>query len=362
MNKCAFIAHPVSVKHFVSLGILDTTIRRLSKQQMKEVIQSLFPIKLFDVKNIKSLTGKIVESDAILCPLLPEQMVMLDEQIVLKKIISAGRLAQRLGVKIVGLGGFISIIGDGGLKVARELDIPVTSGNTYTAALAIEGIFKASELLEVNLKNASLAIIGATGDIGSICTKILANYISHFILAARNERRLEEFGNFIQENYSVKVEIKKYIKNVIKNADIILTATSSLTTLINPQDLKPGAIVCDISYPANIARELANGREDVLVFEGGLATWSEINGLDAPGLEHFCYKDTVFGCVAETFLLTLEEKFENYSLGRGNITEEKINEISDIAKRHGFRLADFRCGEKIYTKNDIEKIKYRIGN
>jgi len=66
---------------------------------------------------------------------------------------------------------------------------------------------------------------------------------------------------------------------------------------------------------------------------------------------------SIYGCLAEGIALTFEGRFENYSIGRGNITEEKVGEISRIAKKHGLQLAEFFCGYKFYSDEDIETIK-----
>jgi len=53
----------------------------------------------------------------------------------------------------------------------------------------------------------------------------------------------------------------------------------------------------------------------------------------------------------------LEKRYENFSFGRENITPEKIEEIKSLAKKHGFELADFYCGDKLIDKERIEEIK-----
>ena len=64
-------------------------------------------------------------------------MVEMPEAYVLK-IIKAGKVAEKLGAKIVGLGAFTSIVGDAGVTVANNLNIAVTTGNSYTVATALE--------------------------------------------------------------------------------------------------------------------------------------------------------------------------------------------------------------------------------
>lgn len=329
-----------------------------SRRALKGLIRYLPPYKFIQLSGIKSKTGEEIDGFGIVCPLLPEQMVGSNEQFAIKKVSECVKLAARLGADIVGLGGFTSIIGEGGEVVARDAGIAVTSGNTYTASLAIEGVLKAAALTGINLKEAVVLIVGATGDIGSICTKVLARRIPRLILAARNDQRLSEFADKIRQETGASVEIAKYIETVVPRADIILSVTSALSTIIEPEKLKSGAIVCDVSYPANISMELAAKRQDVLVFEGGLAKSDCLSGIGRrEKLDHFnpsC--GAIHGCFSETIILGLEGKFTNFSLGRGNITEEKVSEISALAAKHGFSLSNFCAGSRVLGAEDITRI------
>ncbi len=45
------------------------------------------------------------------------------------------------------------------------------------------------------------------------------------------------------------------------------------------------------------------------------------------------------GCLLEGVALALERRFESFSQGRGRVTPERIEEIWEIASRHGIVLA-----------------------
>jgi predicted amino acid dehydrogenase len=45
-----------------------------------------------------------------------------------------------------------------------------------------------------------------------------------------------------------------------------------------------------------------------------------------------------YACMAETMVLAIEGRYENYSLGR-QIEPEKVQEIAQLARKHGFRLS-----------------------
>jgi predicted amino acid dehydrogenase len=67
--------------------------------------------------------------------------------------------------------------------------------------------------------------------------------------------------------------------------------------------------------------------------------------------------DTLYGCFAEAIILDLEKRYENFSFGRGNITTEKMEEIRQLGKKHGFEVADFYWGHKLINQSIIGRIK-----
>ena len=60
--------------------------------------------------------------------------------------------------------------------------------------------------------------------------------------------------------------------------------------------------------------------------------------------------------MAETMALALEGRFEDYTIGK-EITLERVNEITAIAEKHGFRLSGFRSFEREVTEEQIESVR-----
>ncbi len=69
-------------------------------------------------------------------------MLELPEKIANYKIVQTARIAQGLGANIFGLGAFTSVVGDGGITVAKSLNVPVTTGDAYTISVAIKAIIE----------------------------------------------------------------------------------------------------------------------------------------------------------------------------------------------------------------------------
>jgi hypothetical protein len=65
--------------------------------------------------------------------------------------------------------------------------------------------------------------------------------------------------------------------------------------------------------------------------------------------------------MAETMALALEGRFEDYTLGK-NISRGRVEEITGIASKHGFRLSGFRSFERAVTAEQIQKVRQRAIN
>ena len=115
-------------------------------------------------------------------------------------------------------------------------------------------------------------------------------------------------------------------------------------------------MVCDVARPRNVSRNVSALRNDVLVIEGGV--------IHVPGNVDFRFNfgfppQTCFACMAETMILALEGRYENFTLGR-NLNPAQIDTISTLAKKHDFTLAGFRNFEHAVTLEMIEKIKGNV--
>ncbi|HHW07850.1 MAG TPA: shikimate dehydrogenase [Clostridia bacterium] len=327
---------------------------KVPKRLLQSVIKYAPPVTASRITGLKSPYGE-AEGWFVGCVLTSEQMLTLPTQVVLNKIIRAGRLAEKLGAKILGLGAMTAVVGDAGITVAKALDIPVTTGNSYTVYTAIEGVQKAAEVMEIDLATAEVVVLGATGAIGAIAARMMARECRYLTLVARNESKLENLAEKILQETGLVCRVTKEVKKAVRRADIIIAVTSAADAVIHPEDLKPGAVVCDVARPRDVSVQVAKVRDDVLVIEGGLV---EMPGQVDFGLD-FGYPPGIgLACMAETMMLALEGRFEDYTLGR-ELTLEQVEETGRLARKHGFRLAGFRSFERPVTEETIQTIKRR---
>ena len=295
----------------------------------------------------------MTHGDFILCTFIPDMMDH-DMEAVYNKVVRACKLAEKSGVGIVTLGGFTSIVGERlGRRITEDVDIPLTTGNTYTAALAVEGVEKAVQLLGKDLKDLKVVIIGGTGDIGSGCARVLIHKVKEVIITGRTLINVYKTGFGLQRNAKAKVRMSRDNKKAIQDADVVIASANSSASILKMEWFKPGAVVCDLAYPKNLSYK--STRKDIFVFSGGLASVpTPINPGNNIGVPS---SDVCYGCFCEVIILALERRFENYSFGRGNITEEKMQEIMTMGRKHGFELAPFFWAGGEITNEHIQEIK-----
>ena len=352
MDSFAFIIHPIDPKRDVSrkfpfLG------RVLSERQIDFFSTFFPPVYISEIEGITSqLTGKSIKGWFIACPYTPRRMMELPERTVYRKIIQTGNMAEKLGANILGLGAFTSVVGDAGVTIANGLNIPVTTGDSFTIAMAVQAIRDAARVMDIKMEDATVAVVGATGAIGRVCAELLAGEAARTLLVARDEKKLE----FLRDRLQLKSRSELVIStkmDVLKEAQLILTVTSSIHDVIRPEYLQAGSVVCDVARPRDVSAMVAAVRDDILVIDGGM--------VDVPGSVNFHFnfgfpEGKVYACMAETIALALEGRFEDYTVGR-DITLERVQEITAIADKHGFRMSGFRSFEREVTDEQIETVR-----
>jgi fatty aldehyde-generating acyl-ACP reductase len=352
-DSFAFVIHPLDPKRDVARKF--PLLGKFLPVGAINFLSTFFPpLYISHITGIRSeATGHEIEGWFVACPYTPARMLSLPPQVVYRKIIQTGRLAQRLGARILGLGAYTSVVGDGGVTIARHLDLPVTTGNSYTVAVAVDSALEGARRMRIPLESATAAVVGATGSIGSVCAQMLARQVKRTILIGRRPDSLEHLSQLIaSEGHrgECSTEVAK-----LREADIIITVTSSLEAVIRPEYLKPGAVICDVAQPRDVSAQVAELRKDVLVIDGGMVR--------VPGEVNFNFDfgfppGLAYACMAETMTLALEGRYEDYTLGKV-ISVQQVETIRSLAIKHGFRLAGFRSFESAVTDAEIEQIRQR---
>ncbi len=352
MDSFAFIIHPIDPKRDVSRKF--PLLGKLLTERQIDFFSTFFPpVYLSEIEGIQSAaTGRCIKGWFIACPYTPRRMMELPVRTVYSKIVQTGRLAERLGARILGLGAYTSVVGDAGVTIAKTLDVPVTTGDAFTVSIAVQAVARAAETMGIPLAQASAAVVGANGAIGRVCAELLAGQVGSLTLIGRDQKRLDELCARLHPGAVAEMRTSTNL-DALAGAELILTVTSALHDVVHPEHLRPGSVVCDVARPRDVSAMVSRARDDILVIDGGM--------VDVPGPVDFHFNfgfpaGKAYACMAETMILALEGRFEDYTVGK-DIGIERVNEIAALARKHGFHLSGFRSFEREVTPGQIEIVR-----
>ena len=298
------------------------------------------PPQIVDTITVTSVTGQKIEGMYVESCFLPEMLATRRMKAATRKILNAMAHAQKHGINITALGGFSSIIFENfnlhQNKQVRNIKLEFdrfTTGNTHTAYILCRQVEQASQQLGIELSKATVAVCGATGDIGSAVCRWLDKRtdVAELLLIARNQDRLQDLQSDLGRGKIMGLE------EALPQADIVVWVASMPKGVeINPTALKQPCLLIDGGYPKNLATKIKH--QGVYVLNGGIVEHSldidwrimQIVNMDVPARQ-------LFACFAESMLLEFEKLYTNFSWGRNQITVEKMDQIGQVSVKHGFR-------------------------
>lgn len=360
MEKFAFIIHPIEARRDVARRL--PIAKYMPERWVEALIQRRNPEVTAHVTGIRSLTGVEAEGWFIGCPLTPRQFLELPLEFVYHRLEQCGQLAEAQGAKIIGLGAFSSVVGDGGITLAKRMQgrIAVTTGNSFTIATAVDGAKDAAARMGIALPEANVAVVGATGSIGATCAEILARDAWEVGLVGRNREKLDALAERLATGSRACLRVYTDIGAGLREADIVITVSSAAEAIVKPEHIKSGAVVCDVARPRDVSVAVAKERDDVLVIEGGVVKVpGAMRSTKVKGGAPFSFgfpQGTAYACMSETIALTLDKRYEDFTLGK-DVSVRQVDEIGDICRRHGFVLDGYRSFEKAVSDEEIARIR-----
>ena len=174
-------------------------------------------------------------------------------------------LQDTFNVELIQLGALTTSVTSGGKWLADNEKYTgfVNHGDSYTAAVTCQAVKKVLNRFHKDPSKLTLSIVGAYGIIGEAVSKILVPQFKHSLLIGRREEKLEELGKKIKGSFETTTDLKT------KDADVIVTATSHPTALLQEGHLKKNVIVVDVSQPPNLSQDICKIRPDILRVDGG---------------------------------------------------------------------------------------------
>jgi len=394
--RFGFLLHPLDTKSFVDF---EPSLARLSQENLKTVAGNLSGLVEPFVLNrgrVVSQAGDAAYGEFVTLPWTAEQMSKMRRKEAIERVRGAVQLAKSRGAQMIGLGAFTSVVTLAGRAVADE-GVAVTTGNSYTAVASAEAVRKAMTALHVARRGqVTAAIVGATGAIGRAMTLLLAEDVGRLILVGNPDsppeqvrKRLSavaaDMAQFLLDQppggalpagtvaaevlaqaqsadadparivqlleQQGKLVFSQAPREAVRSSQVAVTATSATDAVLRPDDMPHGAIVCDLSRPANVREEVAALRPDVLVIDGGVIAAPAGSQLGQFGLGD----GLIYACMAETMLLTLGGHFENTSLG-ADLPPDSLQLVRTLAQQHGFHVAKLRSFGQPLDEEAWEKL------
>jgi len=403
-GKFAFLVHPLNLKNYCEFDESLFDLDEIELAQLTDKFSDLTRPFVISGTDIVSKCGSKAYGEFIAIPRTAEQLSELPREQALSELKYALDLAKDRGARIVGLGAYTSVVSMGGLHLKDE-GIALTTGNSYTVISAVDAINMAAESINLDLGDATVAVVGASGSIGKGVAVMMAEKVSKLILIGNSKNSkiakdrllitaaeiLRHVSTLISDNrvllpgslaekvaafltlscnesscndYLIlarkfcdensPILISTSINEDLRKAEVVVCATSSTNNLLTVDNLGRGAVVCDISRPKNIEREVEFKRPDVLALDGGVI---KVPGLPYLGWNFGLDEGLAYACMAETMMLALEQHYEHTSIGSSGVTIDSVLFLRDLAAKHGFELTGLRSFDEPLDMRRLETVK-----
>jgi predicted amino acid dehydrogenase len=289
---------------------------------------------------IRSPLGSICHGNIVLILMSPAE-IMAQPSRALDLILRACRKARSQGAEIIGLGGLAAVVGGMGRSVQDAMDVPITTGNSYTACAALATFERARQSLGGDFPPDPPVVLGGAGGIAACIAEALAEQGHAPILVGPPAKPLRSLVELLRSRYGAQVEICPDVQPALERSRVVFGA-SSTGGKIEQRQLRPGSVVIDVAQPRDVVGDEPL-RDDVLILDGEIVSLPASN---QPPFDFFRLgANRTYACLGELILLALEGRRESFSLGK-KLDLRRIREIGALADRHGFGPTDFFSFDK----------------
>lgn len=387
-RKVAFIGHFVNASDLVDW---DRSFELFTGEEIEKLLEAVYPMIspfVSDRKTVRSVAGQKVQFDllgyVITSKIIGRHMRQKNLEPIIEKIYDCLNMAEENGCSVVGFGGFTSIITGNCTHITMESS-HYTTGNAFTTAMGLEAMLSETQKMKIDLQQSTFAAVGAGGNIASVYCEFMAQRCKKVILVGA-EGRLENINRLalrifhsalvqlgspdeqvggiavafkdvlhpaLRHNISDSITGNKDLFDLlkeqmgdefpivvtdnihtVKTANLILSATNSPDPVLFPGMLgDEPTVICDIAVPYDVDASVYE-MENVKVIKGGIVRVPNNEDFKIPGV--LLPKGTTYACMSETMLLGLEGINAHYSYG--DISLAQVNDVFQMAKKHGFRL------------------------
>lgn len=267
----------------------------------------------------------------------------------------AAQTVRNMGAEWLGTGALTASM----TRLGRDLrgnGIAITTGHAATTSLGAAILIEALRRVGLDPAEATVAVIGGGGNIGSTLAARLADQVGRVVLIdfdrGGTKRRMEKRARQLRRN-GVEVEISMvevegYVR--LREADAVFTATSNTEPFIQAWWLKPGAIVVDDSQPLSMSIEEAQKHSGIV-----LQVVASTPGVNA----HFRFqpgvgRDINYTCLAELVALATNGTKEGVT---GPVTPETSALIAGELERAGYAQLVFQSFGRLVNEADWRQVR-----
>ena len=229
---------------------------------IEEALAYAPPFTYSHVTGITSPTGAEAEGWLISVGGTPKELMAHSPEFTYARLLQAADMARKLGAQVMGLGAFTKVVGDAGITVAKKASLPVTTGNSYSASGALwaahEGVRQLglAEIDDQGMIRGKAMVIGATGAIGSVCSRLLALASDEIWLVSPETAKLLTLKHDIERDHPrATVQVAATPDEHLADMDVIVTATSGAgKRVLDIMEVKPGCVITDVARPLDLLR------------------------------------------------------------------------------------------------------------
>ena len=354
-----FLTHPRDEEDIFFTFPLLATLRRVIPSKWILRFLSLFPC--FVAAKVNSPQG--MNGFFISTPLLPSVLFQNRDK-TLKNAKNIIRFVRKITTRkvYIGLAAWWPIVTNSGAAFDRFLEgndrIIVTNGHTATLASIVLSVEKICRIATLSIKDLKLLVIGV-GKMGGAVVQHFYGKASALGLADQNEKRLDRVAQDLQRK-TMATRIEKITVSEDSFSDAILPAlanyhmavctTSNVGYVIKDAALLRDCIILDDARPEAFPR-IVNPDKRVIVLEGGLI---KVKGIRTDSDFGFGNADNIFGCLAEAFLMNLDD-LHTLKPTIGEVDPENFQMLLNVCKENKVTCGDFKSGWKIVSDEMIKK-------